>query len=389
MAKLSFIRCAMACAVAASSTGCGDGTLAPPGDGRAAVIVTVGDTWARLDPETGRLIWTANAGMRIEQGVLSPDGRVILAGYGDELSRRFLAAIDAATGRELWRMPLSTAWVPEIGDGIGLLAASELAIRPDGAVLWIWHATLDGTVGVATLDLQTRRPLAFSGPWNVAAAGLVPVLTPAPGFPDGFLAVLASQDNGGPTNGEAIHLLHPVSLQPMDSITLAEVPAAGGDIWQVVPSRDGRTLYIAGDSRLLRFDLETRRITAQTPRLATGSLRLTPDGRTLIQTDGGWWPDTPGSGIIRLYDEQLVLVGTIDASTPVGGMPDSPTASVMGPAHPSADGTTIYVRTGTAAIGPLYPKQRSRLLVIDLPTRSVRRVIELDGYGRGLVLVAQ
>ena len=126
-------------------------------------------------------------------------------------------------------------------------------------------------------------------------------------------------------------------------------------------------------------------MTASVARQASGSLTLVPGGRMLTLTDVGIGFDSPGSGILRLYDADLVPIGSIDASTPVGGVPNSPTATRMGLAAAGSDGRMLYVRSGSSERGPLFPSQPARLLFVDLIEKHVTRSMSLGGYGLGWV----
>jgi hypothetical protein len=53
----------------------------------------------------------------------------------------------------------------------------------------------------------------------------------------------------------------------------------------------------------------------------------------------------------------------------------------------SPDGRVLYIRTGTPQIGPLYPPQPARLLIVDVVDRSLRKAVDLGGFGLGFVLV--
>jgi hypothetical protein len=205
------------------------------------------------------------------------------------------------------------------------------------------------------------------------------------------LILVAGRQNasGGPRTDEAVYTLDAHTLAPLDSISLAALGASAAErIWQALPSTDGRTLYVATSTRIVRYDVCSRSVLTSTPRPGTGLLTVVAApaaDTTLILTDVGVWPDTPGSGFIYLFGRNLDLRDSIDVSTPIGGVPMSPTATVTGSAMGGIDGRTVYVRAGSDEVGPLYPAQRARLLIVDFVNRRFVRAVDLTGFGLGLL----
>jgi hypothetical protein len=298
-------------------------------------------------------------------------------------ARRRLVSIDLRTTREVWRQELTETTQP--GTIGGVLSGEVLAVSPDGKRLYAWRGIKDGVQGIRSLDLQARAPLGFSGPWNVVAGGLIP-LPPNAAFSEGALVVIGLQEEPGPRRGRSrVYFLHPISLSLIDSIPPASI---GGeeDIWQLLPAPDDRSVYIAGSSQFIRYDLVERRTLATAPRQGTGVLALMAAGDRLVVTDIGLWPDSPGSGVLRLYSSDLQSQGTIDVSSPLGGAPGSATATRTGFAAASYDGRKLYVRSGSEELGPLYPAQRARVLVVDVIERKLLDAIEIGGFGLGFIL---
>lgn len=353
------------------------------------VIATVsGDLGLQvIDPSVGCVAARARLGAGIEGAALSPDGAVVFLGVKLPGFRNELIALDARTARELWRMPLGDGGSPNVLDGVGLVSGEVLSVSTDGDLLYLWRATSRGSEGITAINLRTRRPVAFSGPWNVAAGGVVPlVLGTAPG--DRRLAVIASrQYDTASRSQEAIYLLDASSLVVVDSIMASEI-GAGQGIWQVIPDPQGHGFYVAGSEQIVRYDLATRRVIARTVRLGLGALTLTYGGNVLVLTDTGTWPDSPGSGLLLLYGPNLESLGTIDISTPLGGAPHSASAISTGLAAPGRDERTVYVRAGSESLGPLYPMQPARLLVVDVVSRALLRTIDLGGFGLGFLFVS-
>lgn len=348
------------------------------------VIVTETDLKAlRLMDPAGRCgDRRIGLGETLESVSLSPDETktYVIVKIGSTVQRE-VVALETASARILWRHPLDDASSQQTVKG------EVAAVSHDGTDLYMWRTSSDGTWGIARFNLQTREVVAFSGPWNLVAGGLVP-LKPSAAFAQGALAVVGLRGGLGPRGGQArLYFLNPASLAVLDSIQPSTI-ANEDDVWQFLPAPDGQSAYVAGRTTLVRYDLVQRWMTASKPREANGLLSLMPGGGTLVLSDGGSWPDSPGSGVLRLYDANLVAAGTIDVSAPLGGQANSPTATQVGMAMASKDGRTLYVRAGSEERGPLYPVQPARLLIVDMIDRSVVRSMSLGGYGLGLVLVA-
>lgn len=342
-----------------------------------------------FDPGTGRVDAWPPLGAAVYGGVLSADSRTLFLSIRNSGFRSDLVAINARSGNALWSLTIATAGQPRILDGVGLLTGEVMAVASDDSLLYLWRSVKDSVVGIAALNLKTQRPVAFSGPWNVAAGGIQP-MTQRCNAPRAVLMLVADRQNasGGPRRDEAVYTLDAHTLAPLDSISLPELGASPAeDVWQALPSADGRTLYVATSTRIVRYDPCNRSILASTTRPATGMLAVVAAAAetTLILTDVGVWPDTPGSGFIYLLDQNLDLLDSIDVSTPIGGDPKTPTATVTGSAAGGSDGRTVYVRAGSDEVGPLYPPQPARLLVLDFVNRRLVRAVDLTGFGLGLL----
>jgi len=374
-------------------TGCRSAIAPDDGDGgHADIVATTGTAPDRLllvNGTSGRVTNRLDVGGRVEGLASAPDGSVLYAGVAGAGFRQSLVALDARTGRTLWMLPLSENGRPNVVDDIGLLTGEILAASSDNRRLYVARSLQGGIGGIAVLDLTSRRPVAFTGPWNVAAGGLVS-LGADPTIPllrDGVIAMVASRQNsagGGRRTGERVYFLAPTTLAVLDSIT---PDALGGSttqgIWQIVPAPDGRSLYVGGSQRVARYDFAMRSVTASVARPSLGAVTVTGDGSAVIMTDGGSWPDSPGSGLLFVYGPDLAAHGTIDVSTPMGNTPRSPTATATGVGVSWPSGRVLYLRAGTEAIGPLFPPQQARLLAVDVLERRLLRAVDLGGYGFG------
>lgn len=368
-------------------SGCSEATVPIPHEPE--VLITTTAEWDGLRliaPGTGRTLKTLPLGEYVEGTAPVPD-RSVLYVNARTGSRRELVAVDMRSLDIEWRLPLSTNWQSHhVADGIGVLGGEKIGVWPDGSRLYT-YAIRNGVYGIAAIAMPTRQPVAFSGPWNVSSITAVP---PSAKFPQGALALVASRNNadGGPFWGLKTYLLDPYTLTPTDSLLATDLDGTDDqETWQVVSAHDGHTLYIAGSERLAQFDLVNRRVTASVARASLGALTLAGNGQLLILTDAGRWPESPGSGLLHLYGSNLEPLGTIDVSSPLGGHPYSPTATVTGLAVASLDGRTVYAPTGTFLRGPLYPIQPARILAVDVAEKKIRRVIELGGYGLRTLVV--
>jgi hypothetical protein len=244
------------------------------------------------------------------------------------------------------------------------------------------QAEQSGTVGIARLNSLSGVAEAFSGPWLVG--GRFREVPHLPGRPDGAIAMVASRENaaGGVLGAARIYLLDRLSLAPFDSISFSELGGARVVI-NLVVLKDGASLLIGTDTRFLVFDLLARRVVASRQRLGLGAVVPFQNNSRFAALDQGRFPEIAGSGIVYLFDDQLAAVDSIDVSTPLGGSPHSPLATVMGDGVVDDATGELYVRTGSAPFGSLYPVQPARVIVLSLTGRRIDRVIPLAGDNFG------
>ena len=134
------------------------------GDGKVFIGQSDGNAVA-LDAKTGAEIWRVKFGRFQEgYGITSPpayfDGKVIFGITGGDLGARgFAVAVDAKTGRELWRWYV----IPGPGEvGSGTWGVGEW--QKGGGAIWIY----------SSVDLQRRLLYLVTGnpvPWNGRAPG--------------------------------------------------------------------------------------------------------------------------------------------------------------------------------------------------------------------------
>lgn len=311
----------------------------------------------------------------IESAVMPPGSEVMWLGVVSGLSRE-LVQLDVCSESITARRTLSSL----ADGGIALLTAEILAEDQAIGALYVWRASAAGVTGVAVLDQATLVPTGFMGPWNVVADGIVPVS--ANGWLGaGGIALVASRSLDAPREGEAVFFIDRETTR--DSLTTDDLTVPETEIQGVVYT-DGRDrLVVEGASWLVAFDTRSKTVVQAVPRPATGELVPHPDGSLYLLGDVGDWPDRPGSGVLTMFDADLDVTGSIDLSTPLGGAPNSPTATVIRRIVLDPDQPLAYVSTGTPARGPLYPVQTSKLISVDLVEGEVIGVHDFGDHELG------
>lgn len=383
MMKLTLWMCLSALSAAACSN-----QVVTPSDADAPRILVTSDRAEEFQTElsvVGSGSVTANSvavAGELESALLLVDSATLLMGVVHADSRRDLVAVDTRTLLERWRRSVSNRLVPIEQAEIGIRAVTGLTASLDGKWVYVSQAIRQGVVGIARVNAQTNVAEAFSGPWLLG--GTMSVLPSGVGHPDGALAMVASRENssGGVLRSPSVFLLHPLSLVPFDSLSATDLENPDAIINLIVLDGGG-SLLIGTSSRLLRFDLALRRITASAPRPGLGAIVASVDERTFAVLDQGRFPELAGSGRIYLFGPQLAMLDSIDVSTPLGGAPQSPLATVMGGAVFDDATGDLYVRTGSAPFGSLYPTQPARVVVVNVRERRVTRVVPLLGDNFG------
>jgi hypothetical protein len=256
--------------------------------------------------------------------------------------------------------------------GMAALADSTGALVVDGRV---------GSVpGVVKLEGSTYRPVAFGGPFVVAADGLA-TLSPAQ-YPGGAVLVAAARDSMGSQVQDYLFVLDPVTLSPRDSFRFT-APRGGSfsAIGRFLVSTSGSDLYVVADNSILRFDLLSRQVTASAPRPTSGALCLSHDGSRLFVTDPGDMWDYPGAGIVRSFSAALGPLPSIDLNGPSPGISPELNRCAL-----SADDSVLLVSSGTGSRGPLFGPQRARLYVVSLSSGAFS-IVELGGWAARDVFV--
>lgn len=281
-------------------------------------------------------------------------------------SGRELIAIDLGAGMIKWRVPMADVSHAVYYDGIQL-PGEPISFLADGRTVLIGNALRGDTIGIATFEPETKTIGGFRGP--LKAMGFQVLGTSG--------AIAAYAQIGRRSDGKvsvSVILLGPDGLQTLDSIAAAPPHQ---DPIQMVESPDGDRIYMGNYTHLFSYSLGQRRVTASVSRPAFGDLAISPDGRVIVLSDEGSFPDDPGSGRLFVFDEVLGLQKAIDLSA--ASLTGAPVVT-HGVAF-SRDGKWLYAAAGTRSVGPLYDAQRSQLIVIDARTLELVKAIQLNDWG--------
>lgn len=236
-------------------------------------------------------------GNPIQALALSPDGRILAAGGGNDPVRLW----DSSTGQELRR--LKDTWV------------QALAFSPDGKLLatgsgfhtiTLWNPATGAKVGQLKGHTGAIRALAFTPAgnallsaaqdgsvrlWNTAAQQAATVLT---GHPAGAACVAIAPDGKTAVSGGYDHALRFWNLPDGKA---GRVCDGGCNVTAVAFTPDGKTVLSAGDDGRIRvWDAEqgTEQKSWPAHKGAVSALRLSADGKLLVS--GG--PDQ----VFRIWD---------------------------------------------------------------------------------------
>jgi DNA-binding beta-propeller fold protein YncE len=325
-----------------------------------------------VDVETGRII--------ARPGPISGIGEVALSADSTTLYltvHRELLALDMHSLRFRWRERT------KIIDSAANVAAGfrGLAISPDGARIFL-DSENDGVPGIAVLDSRTREEIAFSGPFTVADLAMIPA---GPAAAGGALLVTGSRAIAGRSADGKLFVLDPATLAVRDSVLL--VPSGTnrwGDVGQVLPSPDGRHVYVGAASGIVRYDVLERRVVNRVALPYRAPLAIAPDGRRLYMPNQGDGRNWSGNGLLYVFDADLTPRTPIDLSAAEvpGAQPIQLNLAVV-----SHDSRRVYVSAGTAHRGPLYGPHPGRVLVVDAVTGQLLREIPTgDWLTRKIVL---
>ena len=240
----------------------------PATNGKLVFVLFSNAQLAALELESGKVVWTIGLGdssgnsYGVASSPLISGDNVIVAFEG---SPQFIAAYDAATGKEKWKTPRkNSTWASPIL--ITTVAGKNLVVLPANPDVTAWDAA---TGKVAwTLDVVKNSPQYCVGPSPVFAAGMVVV----------------NCENNGMVGIDAD--------KGTSAWVLTELPNGEGFADGVSMTTDGKNVYQYFKSSLTCVDAKTGKVVKQkdtddsstyaSPVLAGGNLYLFGNSDTLI-----------------------------------------------------------------------------------------------------------
>lgn len=337
-----------------------------------------------LDGSEGKVAIVSEPGPQYSDAfAFSPDsGTLYFTAFGEGgASSKEVIALDTRSLQVIWRERLNDiAGRSTIGE-VRVWGTYTLGVSSDGRTLVVDGARGD-TVGLVVIDIQARAPVGFAGPlasgWQVAAS------IPADmNSGSGTLLLGGTRHMSDDLKTGYLFMLDGATFEILDSFPITQTVEERGGIRQLLPSPDGRYLYVVALDSLYQFDRVERRIAARAARPVPypgARLAIAPDGQTLYMTDPGDGRDTPGSGRLFVLGPDLARRDPVDLRSAANIV-------VTHSAAVSLDGTSIYVTSGTASVGPLYGFAPSRLLIVDRRALNLLRSVELDDWGVRQVFV--
>lgn len=311
---------------------------------------------------------------------LAPDSTTLYFVAFDDYTDRELIALDTRTLAITRRLPLVQLEQKSQVAGLSLSGNQAMAVSPDGTRLLL-HGARNGIRGLAVLNTETGTPLAWIDSLAVSPYGIA-TLPANPASPNGAFAVVATRTHAESDTGH-LFIVDASTFTVRDSISLGPTTTApSGRLGQALASPDGRRVYVATSDRLLVYDVVDQRIAASAPRPSWGQLAISPDGTTLYLTDPGDGRYSPGSGLIYVFGPLL------ESRTPIE-LPrlDTVFEETTKWAAVGRDNQSLYVSAGLPRVGPLFPGESARLLVIDLETSHVTASVPLSDGGPGPLFV--
>jgi hypothetical protein len=300
----------------------------------------------------------------------------VLASAYDESSRTGYFTASSETGSELlavnfvsneiqWRTPIADVANPVLYDDVQLVGA-PMTLLPGNSTL-IMRAIHNNTIGIATFDLGTLTLGVFRGPLDVLGFSALR-------FSGDVAAVIKTGEHGDGRVSSSILILDPGNLHTLDSIAPAQpyedpflpIEAPGGDL-----------LFTGNYANIYVYSRQQRRVLVSTERPAQGDMAVSTNGQLVVLSDGGTFPDDPGSGKLFVFHRSMQLLRVIDLT------PQRRTVWPLVTSHLtfSPDGRWLYVAAGTPSIGPIYGAQPVQVLVIEATTFQVVRAIPLEDWG--------
>ena len=299
----------------------------------------------------------------------------VLASAYDESSRTGYFTVSRGTESDLlavsfagnwieWRRPLAEAGHPVLYNGVQLVGAPMALLPGKGAL--IMRAIRNGTVGIATFDVGTRKLRTFRGPLDVLGFSALPS--------SGDVALVIKTGELGERATSSILILDPGDLHTLDSIA---PPPPYEDPFLPVEDPGGDLLFTGNYANIYVYSRQQRRVLVAAERPGSGEMAVSPNGQVVVLSDTGRFPDDPGSGKLFVFHRSMQLLRVIDlAALSLTGLP-----VVTSHLSFSPDGRWLFVAAGTSSAEPLYDAQPVQVLVIQATTFQVVRAIPLYDWG--------
>jgi len=386
MAKTSFLQWLRGCCAVASlgslvgncgsvqgPDGEGDLVLVGGGEQKGVMLVDVG---------RGRVVHSAGPVPRWKENfALSPDSTTLYLIAWDS-SGEWLLQVDTRTLAIRRRDALQDVAARSALVGVTVSGSYGLAVTPDGQRLLVADGSYGGVAGIAVVELASLAVSDFIR-LQVAPSGIA-ILPASSVLPSRVLVIGARQRLTVPSL-DLLFVLDPTTLEVTDSVAVT-APARDkyGTLEQVLPSPQGRTVYLLGRDSLYRYDLVERRLMASVPRpRGSGRLSVAPDGQRVFAESAGDAFDFPGPGLLYVFGADLQASEPISLlAASMDGVPPT-----VGPSAVARDNHSVYVLSGTASRGPLFGPQPSRLLVVDADRKQLVKVVSLDDWGAHALFV--
>lgn len=354
-----------------------------------------------IDPATGNVV--ARPGP-VPDGKRSPvfsaDSSTLYFEAGDVNGSAIYALNTRTLGIEPWLHLRDIRQVPKDSLWIG---GGELAVAPKGSSLYDGQALLIDSSGyqslsnvqrVVAIDTASRTVRESLGP--IYSAELV-TLPAGPVAPNGELLALVPGRLRNSILGW-LAVIDPATNTVTDSIALPmPAPNTFDEALHVVPSPDGRHVYVTGLNGMYGYDLLTRRLLvalsfpsydariAVSPNGSTVYLISNPLGFPQQIVGGGGHPQPPSlpplaSTVIRVFDANLVEQTPISFAKLFSGR----TKLVLRNAVVSRDNEWLYA-TGSNTTS--YADGTLRVLIIKLSTGAIVHDLSLGISGQGRLFV--
>jgi hypothetical protein len=284
-----------------------------------------------------------------------------------------MVGLDAGTGLETWRASIANGNSGVLLDGVRL-GASSIAVHHTRPEVYLWRASVAGLgFGVAQYHVPSNRVTRFIGPIDARFRGMV-ATPPTSEHPNGCL-VIALDDGPSSSARSFLNRVCDGTFQDADSVAIDPPSRFVG---QVSLSADGNDILVMTDLEFLKFDAATLELEVKASRPLDAPFFLTRARGRLIIPDVGT-SVVASTGIIYLLDANLELASIIDLRVlPFGERP----LGIIG-AEESADGRWLYILGGVARDGPSYGPEQTHVLVIELATGAIRKVVRLKTFWGG------